>query len=369
MAETTTKKNVVDVKEVAVIPAEGEHSAALINAQQIADLNTLLKVSNELNKSGMFPQLRNNGQVLAVVLAGKERGYGPMTSLTNIHVINGRIGYSAQMIAAELRKAGVTYNVIETDTEHCKICFERKGQEPFTYEWTTEDATRARKLPAKPDSVWSTYPQDMLFSRCLSAGGKKFAPDAIMGAYLIDELPANGVPSESDDDPNDNRSRTEKVRDKLNKKAKTDDPQNDKEAAAEKRPAPPDEPSSEPAEAGLQGRESSEAEKKTESRKRFQAEIVALDGKCMNRKCVSVEKRKLAVLQAHHIIPRSLGGADVKENGLTLCPGCHRKAEEGGDVGAQRLSPYEWTLWVLEQWRGELEWRWEDSYAWLSKQS
>lgn len=183
----TDKKNVVDVAQVPTISAEGEQSAVLVITEQVAELNTFLKIANELNKSGMFPTL-NSGKILATVLAGHERGYGAMTSLMNIHVINGRFGFSAQMIAAELRKAGVIFNVLETDTEHCKIEFQREGQRPFVYQWTVADAQRAKKLPAKPDSVWATYPQDMLFARCLTAGGRKYAPDALMGVSLKDEL-------------------------------------------------------------------------------------------------------------------------------------------------------------------------------------
>jgi len=225
------KKNVVDVSEVSVISAEGQHSAAIIDTRRVAELNTLMKLSAELTKSGMFPQLRNGGQVLAVILAGHERQYGAMTSLMNIHVINGRLGYSAQMIASELRKMGVTYDVIETDTEHCKIRFNRKGQESFTYQWTVKDAQRAKKLPAKPDSVWVTYPQDMLFSRCLTAGGRKFAPDALMGLSLTDELPNTDNNSNRVDDSEPKKSATESLADRVEETVGSsgqEEPQDDK---------------------------------------------------------------------------------------------------------------------------------------------
>jgi hypothetical protein len=187
-ANAKTKKNVADPSTVPTIASEGEQSAALVLTEEVAEINTLMKVSKELQSSAMFPALKNSGQVLAIILAGRERGYGPMTSLTNIHIINGRPGYSGQLIAAELKKADVTFDVLESDVEHCKIQFNRADRKPFTYEWTVEDAQRANKLPADKASVWSTYPQDMLYWRCLTAGARRFAPDAIMGVYLRDEL-------------------------------------------------------------------------------------------------------------------------------------------------------------------------------------
>lgn len=186
---TDSKKNVVDAAQVPMIAGEGEQSAALVYSEEIAELNTMLKVSKELGTSGMFPLLKNNGQVLAVILAGRERGYGAMTSLMNIHLVHGRPGYSGQMIATELTKAGVAIDVIESTTTLCRIRFSREGKKPFEHEFTEADAKRAKKLPADAKSVWSTYPQDMLYWRCLTSGARRYAPDAIMGLYLADEIP------------------------------------------------------------------------------------------------------------------------------------------------------------------------------------
>ena len=191
MAEATSpKKNVVDHAMVPAISGEGENSAVIIRTEDIATLNTLMKVSAELGASGMFPDLKNRGQYLAVILAGNARGYDPMTALMNIHIVNGRLGMSGQMIAAELRKAGVNFDVLESTSRTCRIEFTRPGKKPFTYEFSEDDAKRAGKIGpnCKDGSVWKAYPQDMLYWRCLTAGARKYAPDAIMGLYLKDEV-------------------------------------------------------------------------------------------------------------------------------------------------------------------------------------
>lgn len=186
------KRPVVDSSEIPLIAGEGAQSAALVLTKEVAELNTLLKVSHELHKAGMFPHLRNAGQVLAIILAGRERGYQAMTSLMNIHIVNGRPGFSGQMIAGELEKAGVVFHVVESNTEHCIIEFSQpnSNRKSLTHKWTSEDAERAGKLPGKPDSVWRTYPQEMLYWRCLTSGARRFAPHAIMGIYLTEELEA-----------------------------------------------------------------------------------------------------------------------------------------------------------------------------------
>jgi len=40
-----------------------------------------------------------------------------------------------------------------------------------------------------------------------------------------------------------------------------------------------------------------------------------------------VKCRNKVRIQAHHIVPRRLGGGDELENLVTLCAGCHRKRE------------------------------------------
>jgi len=190
MAEQQTKQKrpVTDISKVPAIASEGEQSAVIVKTEDVARLNTLMKVSAELSKSGMYPDLNNSGKYLAVILAGDAFGLAPMTALMNVHIVNGRPGFSAQAIGAFLRRAGVKTHILECSSERCRIKFTRDGAEPFEYEFNSDDANRAGKIPAKPGSVWSTYPQDMLFARALTGGGRKFAPDAMIGAYVPDEL-------------------------------------------------------------------------------------------------------------------------------------------------------------------------------------
>ena len=46
-----------------------------------------------------------------------------------------------------------------------------------------------------------------------------------------------------------------------------------------------------------------------------------------------------AVLQAHHIVPRSKGGADTTENLITLCNACH-ESEHGHEIPVQDSTYY-----------------------------
>lgn len=86
--------------------------------------------------------------------------------------------------------------------------------------------------------------------------------------------------------------------------------------------------------------------KKKEIRRKFRESVFERDGfKCR----VCGWKEDLEKLDAHHIQDRSaiIYQGMVKENGISLCPDCHRKAEVFHETGTAlpRFSPEE--LFVL----------------------
>lgn len=64
---------------------------------------------------------------------------------------------------------------------------------------------------------------------------------------------------------------------------------------------------------------------KKKIREKFRSDVFARDG----NKCKMCGVSNQGNHDAHHITDRSLmpGGGYVKENGITLCPPCHEKAE------------------------------------------
>jgi len=63
--------------------------------------------------------------------------------------------------------------------------------------------------------------------------------------------------------------------------------------------------------------------RKVASPKQWQAIIAAKQGSC--RVCVSPASngRLYGNIQFHHVVPRDLGGDDVADNIVPLCPDCH----------------------------------------------
>ena len=127
------------------------------------------------HKSGFFVDVRDEAQAITKILLGKELGFSPIWSMTNIHVIKGKPELSANALASLVRLSGTyDYEVIETTDTACTLRFKRGDEELGVSTFQIGDATRAGLV--KKDSNWTKYPRAMLFARAMSQGVRMYCP-------------------------------------------------------------------------------------------------------------------------------------------------------------------------------------------------
>lgn len=150
-----------------------------------------------LHDSGFFPKaIKKPSQALAVMLAGRELGLGPMESLRSVYIVNGQTTISSGLMGAMIWQAGHAYNIDESTAKVCQITFTRSNGQKYTHRFTHEDAVKAG-LAGK--DVWRKYEKAMLFNRCISGGGRAFMPDITRRMYTPEEMGAPVTVSESGD--------------------------------------------------------------------------------------------------------------------------------------------------------------------------
>lgn len=153
----------------------------------------LIRISEVLFKSGMFPLVKNAAGAFCITQYGAELGIGPMTSLQCISIVQGRLCMSAAMMLSLGIKSGVQYAILKHTNEECQIKFSR-GSTEFVSSFSIADAKQAGIY--RDQSGWTKYPQDMLFWRAVTRGLRRVAPDVILGLYAKEELeeaaPLNG---------------------------------------------------------------------------------------------------------------------------------------------------------------------------------
>jgi len=154
----------------------------------------MMRVADTLLKSGFLPNsIKTPAQAVSIILMGREVGLPEMQALRSINVIQGKPTLSAElMLALFSARVNGESKVNKSDETECVITFKRPGREPHTQRFTIE---QARKLGFATKDNYNKQPATMLQWRCVSAGLRFYAPDAIAGiSYTPDELGAEVNP-------------------------------------------------------------------------------------------------------------------------------------------------------------------------------
>ncbi len=144
----------------------------------------------------------NVPKALAAILAGRERGLGPMLSLHYIDVIDGRGAPSGEYMVAQIFKAGhIIYASELTDTSCTAMGIRREnGEDIATMQYTfdmsmAERANISHKRDGGLKANWAHYPEAMLYWRATSQLARMFFADAIAGlSHLPIELDVDRDP-------------------------------------------------------------------------------------------------------------------------------------------------------------------------------
>ena len=153
-----------------------------------------LAVAREIASTPFVPEsYRGRPEaVVAAILTGRELGIGPMQSLRDIHMIDGRATFSANLLLAQLRRGGVTILASEQTDERAWIRARRSDTgEEIEVEWTYAEAQAIRrKGKALTDGDnWKNYRGDMLWARAVGRLARRLGPDLLGGmVYTREEM-------------------------------------------------------------------------------------------------------------------------------------------------------------------------------------
>jgi len=123
--------------------------------------------------------------VVTAIEWGREMGFQPVYSLQNFHVIDGKLGITAQALQALAMIHGIRIHAVEWTDQVVTLRFTRPGFPESVYTYTHNDAKLAQLLHK---DNWVKEKKTMLYYRAMSKGLRAFHPDVLSGAYTIDEM-------------------------------------------------------------------------------------------------------------------------------------------------------------------------------------
>lgn len=156
---------------------------------------TVLDQARVLAASGFFPDIKSISQAAAKILAGAELGFGPMASLRGVYIANGVAWYSANLLAAAIKRSRrYDYRVVTLAPDECELAFSELGQEVGRSRFTLEDARQADISSGKNAKTWDRYPRNMLFARAVTNGAKWYCAGIFgameFGGFADEEAPS-----------------------------------------------------------------------------------------------------------------------------------------------------------------------------------
>lgn len=177
---------------MSVVPFEPRHAVEVAQRDTVDGWVTVVRevaiLADQIAATPFVPSALQGkpAAVTAAILAGRELGLGPMQSLANVHVIDGRPAVSAEIARGLALAQGHDIVVTETSTTRCVVRGRRRGgTEWVTVSWSMDDAKRAGLLGR---TNWQKHPRRMLQARATSELCHLLFADAIGGMpYTVEE--------------------------------------------------------------------------------------------------------------------------------------------------------------------------------------
>lgn len=146
-----------------------------------------------LARSGAVPQAYKDDPAAAfqIMSLGATLKIAEEQALTRVHMIQGAVTISSEMMLALFLRAGGRIRWLRSNVSGDRATwgvtaeFRRAGHEPHIEIYNWNDAVRAGLAEKGP---WQAHPLAMLRARCVSAGLRAYAPDVLAGAYDEDEI-------------------------------------------------------------------------------------------------------------------------------------------------------------------------------------
>jgi len=161
------------------------------------DFESICNLAKILFDSGYYQDTKSAAQAVVKVLAGRELGFGPIASMTGVHVIEGKPSVGAHLMASLIKRSGkYDYKVLRLDREACELEFfevggkrESVGRVSVTLKEFIDSGVAIGK-DGRTKKNWQSSPDDMLFARAVSKGYRRYCPDLNGGVviYTPDEL-------------------------------------------------------------------------------------------------------------------------------------------------------------------------------------
>ena len=154
-------------------------------------LSEQVQYANAVAKAGLLPKQYQNrpADIIVAMGLGQSMGLSPMESIYRINVINGKPTASAELIAAQVRKAGHKLRITKDEEGQSVTALIQRADDPEFVFSATRDREWAKRMGLADKDNYRMQPMTMLTWRAVTAVAREACPEALYGvAYTPDEM-------------------------------------------------------------------------------------------------------------------------------------------------------------------------------------
>lgn len=152
--------------------------------QSLAEIMATAKVTVPAHLAGKA------GDCLAVIMQAAQWGMNPFAVAQKTHVVNGTLGYEAQLVNAVVQASGAIVGRFHYEYQGeganvaCRVGAVIKGEKDITW----NEFLSAASVTTKNSPLWKTNPKQQLGYLQVKNWARAHTPGAILGVYSDDEL-------------------------------------------------------------------------------------------------------------------------------------------------------------------------------------
>jgi hypothetical protein len=168
-------------------------NAMIFDPQKLQAMQTMAKAMSEAAIAVPAHFRGKPGDCLAVVMQAAQWGMNPFAVAQKTHVVNGALGYEAQLVNAVVATSGAIDSRFhyeyrgEGANVECRVGAVIRGESAVTWgEWLS-----AATVSTKNSPLWKTNPKQQLGYLQIKNWARAYTPGAILGVYSDDELAAH----------------------------------------------------------------------------------------------------------------------------------------------------------------------------------
>ena len=164
---------------------------AIVQQPQQVGLSEQVQYANAVARAGLLPQAYRNkpADIIVAMGLGQSMGLSPMESVYRINVIQGKPTASAELIAAQVRKAGHKLRLKKDEARQSVTCTIIRADDPDAPFSVTRDRRWAEQMGLIGKDNYKKQPMTMLTWRAITACAREACPEALYGvAYTPDEM-------------------------------------------------------------------------------------------------------------------------------------------------------------------------------------